>query len=229
MTTLSKISALALAATMVAGTASAQTMPTQPGTTTPPTTTTPPVATPTVPAPGTTTTTQTPAQPTTTAAPVTVGGAQMLPTATIVENASKASNLTTLVKAVTAADLAATLSGPGPFTVFAPTDNAFNRLAPGTLDTLLKPEQKPSLVKVLNYHVVAGKLDAEALKAQITAGGGTAMLNTVAGQSLTATLENGTIVLTDTNGTKTYVTQYDVEQSNGIVHVVNGVLVPKLT
>ncbi|WP_230769623.1 fasciclin domain-containing protein [Sphingomonas sp. Leaf4] len=162
------------------------------------------------------------------AAPVIVGGAPMLPTATIVANASKASNLTTLVKAVQAAGLAATLSGPGPFTVFAPTDEAFGRLAPGTLDTLLKPEQKPSLTKLLTYHVVAGKLDSAALKSQIEAGGGTATLTTVEGQPLKATLENGALVLTDVNGGKSYVTQYDVNQSNGIVHVVNGVLAPKL-
>lgn len=161
-------------------------------------------------------------------APVMVGGAPMLPTATIVANASKASNLTTLVKAVQAADLAATLSGPGPFTVFAPTNEAFGRLAPGTLDTLLKPEQKPSLTKVLTYHVVPGKLDSAALKAQVEAGGGTATLTTVEGQPIKATLENGALVLTDVGGGKSYVTQYDVEQSNGVVHVVNGVLAPKL-
>lgn len=161
-------------------------------------------------------------------APVTVGGAPMLPTATIVANASKASNLTTLVKAVQAADLTATLSGPGPFTVFAPTNEAFQRLAPGTLDQLMKPEQKASLTKLLTYHVVAGKLDAEALKKQVEAGGGTATLTTVEGQPLKATLENGALVLTDVGGGKSYVTQYDVEQSNGIVHVVNGVLAPKL-
>lgn len=161
-------------------------------------------------------------------APVMVGGAPMLPTATIVTNASKASNLTTLVKAVQAADLTATLSGPGPFTVFAPTNEAFGRLAPGTLDQLLKPEQKASLAKLLTYHVVAGKLDAAALKSQVEAGGGTATLTTVEGQPLKATLENGALVLTDVGGGKSYVTQYDVEQSNGIVHVVNGVLAPKL-
>jgi uncharacterized surface protein with fasciclin (FAS1) repeats len=161
-------------------------------------------------------------------APVMVGGAPMLPTATIVANASKASNLTTLVKAVQAADLTATLSGPGPFTVFAPTDEAFGRLAPGTLDTLMKPEQKATLAKLLTYHVVPGKLDAAALKAQIEAGGGTATLTTVEGQPLKATLENGALVLTDVGGGKSYVTQYDVGQSNGVVHVVNGVLAPKL-
>ncbi len=162
------------------------------------------------------------------AAPVTVGGAPMLPTATIVENASKASNLSTLVRAVQAAGLTATLSGPGPFTVFAPTNEAFGRLAPGTLDTLLKPEQKATLTKLLTYHVVAGKLDAAALKAQVEAAGGTATLTTVAGQPLKATVENGALVLTDVGGGKSYVTQYDVTQSNGVVHIVNGVLAPNL-
>jgi uncharacterized surface protein with fasciclin (FAS1) repeats len=161
-------------------------------------------------------------------APVMVGGAPMLPTATIVANASKASTLTTLVKAVKAAGLDTTLAGPGPFTVFAPTNDAFGRLAPGTLDTLLKPEQKATLTKVLTYHVVPGKLDAAALKAQVEAGGGTATLTTVEGQPIKATLENGALVLTDVGGGKSYVTQYDVQQSNGIVHVVNGVLAPKL-
>ncbi|KQM81703.1 hypothetical protein ASE70_17985 [Sphingomonas sp. Leaf22] len=218
------ISAAALTLSL-AGAAHAQTAPAQPA---PPATTgaqtgttatvTTPVGTP-----------QTGAQANTNAtAPVMVGGAPMLPTATIVANASKASNLSTLVKAVQAADLAATLSGPGPFTVFAPTNEAFGRLAPGTLDTLLKPEQKASLTKVLTYHVVAGKLDAAALKSQIEAGGGTATLTTVEGQPIKATLENGALVLTDVGGGKSYVTQYDVQQSNGVVHVVNGVLAPKL-
>ncbi|KQM19208.1 hypothetical protein ASE73_17675 [Sphingomonas sp. Leaf24] len=218
------ISAAALTLSL-AGAAHAQTAPAQPA---PPATTgaqTGTTATVTTPVG----TAQTGAQANTNAtAPVMVGGAPMLPTATIVANASKASNLSTLVKAVQAADLVATLSGPGPFTVFAPTNEAFGRLAPGTLDTLLKPEQKASLTKVLTYHVVAGKLDAAALKSQIEAGGGTATLTTVEGQPIKATLENGALVLTDVGGGKSYVTQYDVQQSNGVVHVVNGVLAPKL-
>lgn len=187
-------------------------------------------STPTTTTTTTTTTTPapTPAPTPTPAASVTVGGAEMLPTSTIVENASKASNLTTLVQAVTAAGLAPTLSGPGPFTVFAPSNDAFARLAPGTVENLLKPENKAALTKVLTYHVVAGKLDSEALKAQVQAGGGKATLTTVAGDPLTATVENGALVLTDASGNKSYVTQYDVGQSNGIVHVVNGVVVPTL-
>lgn len=157
-----------------------------------------------------------------------VGGAPMLPTKTIVENASAASNLTTLVSAVKAADLVETLSGPGPFTVFAPDNDAFSRLAPGTLDTLLKPENKPTLAKVLKYHVVPGNLDSTALKSQITAGGGTAKLTTAAGDTLTVTQENNVFTLTDGNGNKAYVAQPDVKQSNGVVHVVNGVVVPNL-
>lgn len=157
-----------------------------------------------------------------------VGGAPMLANRTIVQNASAAPNLSTLVAGVKAAGLVETLSGPGPFTVFAPTNDAFNRLAPGTLDTLLKPENKASLTKVLTYHVVSGNVSAAQLQQQITAGGGTARLTTVAGETLTATVENGSVALTDSNGSKSYVETPDVRQSNGVVHVVNGVLVPRL-
>lgn len=180
----------------------------------------------------------TPAAPGTTAAPAdaaaaakpnpAVGGAQMTPTKPIVENLAAAPNLATLVNALKTAGVDAALAGPGPFTVFAPDNDAFGRLAPGTMDTLLKPENKATLAKILNYHVVSGKLDAVTLKKQIESAGGTLTLTTVAGQPLTAGLENGAITLTDTNGTKAYVTTYDVNQSNGVFHVVNGVLVPKL-
>lgn len=180
----------------------------------------------------------TPAAPGTTAAPAdaaaaakpnpAVGGAQMAPTKPIVENLAAAPNLATLVNALKTAGVDAALSGPGPFTVFAPDNDAFGRLAPGTMDTLLKPENKATLAKILNYHVVSGKLDAVTLKKQIESAGGTLTLTTVAGQPLTAGLENGAITLTDANGTKAYVTTYDVNQSNGVFHVVNGVLVPKL-
>ena len=157
-----------------------------------------------------------------------VGGAAMMADQTIVANASNAPNLSTLVAAVKAAGLVETLSGPGPFTVFAPTNDAFARLAPGTVDNLLKPENKASLTKVLTYHVVPGTLTAADLTQQVTAGGGTATLTTVAGQPLTATLTNGALTLTDVGGNKSYVETGDVRQSNGIVHVVNGVVVPKL-
>ena len=157
-----------------------------------------------------------------------VGGAPMLADRTIVANASAAPNLTTLVAAVKAAGLVETLSGPGPFTVFAPTNDAFSRLAPGTVDTLLKPENKPALTKVLTYHVVPGTLTAADLTAQVTAGNGTATLTTVEGEPITLTITNGNLTLTDVAGNKAYVETGDVRQSNGIVHVVNGVMVPKL-
>ena len=158
----------------------------------------------------------------------TVGGAAMLSTRTIVDNASAAPNLTTLVAAVKAAGLAPTLSGPGPFTVFAPTNDAFGRLAPGTVENLLKPENKASLVKVLTYHVVPGTLTGADLQAKMQAGGGKATLTTVEGAPLTIMMEGQAIVLTDVNGNKSYVETPDVRQSNGVVHVVNGVVVPKL-
>jgi uncharacterized surface protein with fasciclin (FAS1) repeats len=150
-------------------------------------------------------------------------------TKTIVANASAAPNLSTLVKAVTAADLTATLSGPGPYTVFAPTNDAFTRLPPDTLAQLMKPENKALLAKVLTYHVVPGAIDFAQLKAQITAGGGSATLTTVAGQPLKATITgNNVVTLTSVNGNVSYLETPDVHQSNGIVHVVNGVLLPKL-
>ncbi len=159
----------------------------------------------------------------------TVGGVPMMATRTIVDNASAAPNLSTLVAAVRAADLVGTLSGPGPFTVFAPTNDAFGRLAPGMVDTLLKPENKASLVKVLTYHVVPGVVTADDLRQRITAGGGTATLTTVEGDPITATMIGAVIALTDVNGNKSYVETADVRQSNGVVHVVNGVIVPKLS
>jgi uncharacterized surface protein with fasciclin (FAS1) repeats len=159
----------------------------------------------------------------------TVGGVPMMATRTIVDNASAAPNLSTLVAAVNAAGLAPTLSGPGPFTVFAPTNDAFGRLAPGMVDTLLKPENKASLTKVLTYHVVPGTITAEDLRQRIAAGGGTATLTTVEGDPITATLVGAVIALTDVNGNKSYVETADVRQSNGVVHVVNGVIVPKLS
>jgi uncharacterized surface protein with fasciclin (FAS1) repeats len=157
-----------------------------------------------------------------------VGGVAMLPSQTIVANAATAPNLKTLVAAVQAAGLSATLASPGPFTVFAPTDTAFARLAPGTVDSLLKPANKPSLVKLLTYHVVPGALSSSDLAQRVVAGGGTATLTTVEGEPLTVTMQGNVITLTDVNGNKSYVETADVRQSNGMVHVVNGVLVPKL-
>lgn len=134
----------------------------------------------------------------------------------------------TLGRLVQAAQLAPVLGGPGPLTVFAPADDAFGRLAPGTVDTLLKPENIASLTALLKYHVVAGAVTMDALKARIATGGGRATLTTLNGQPLTATLENGLVLLTDANGGKSYVSQGDLTQANGVVHVTNGVSVPKL-
>ena len=134
----------------------------------------------------------------------------------------------TLVRLVQSAQLEATLAGPGPYTVFAPSDDAFARLAPGTVDTLLKPENVATLTSILKYHVLSGAVTLDDLKARIAAGGGRATLTTLGGQALTAPLENGLLLLTDVNGGKSYVSQPDVKEANGIVHVTNGVSVPKL-
>ena len=181
---------------------------------------------------------QTPASPAVGAAPAapaadatanpTVGGVAMDAAKPIAVNASAAPNLTTLVTAVKAAGLATTLSGPGPFTVFAPTNDAFTRLAPGTVTTLLKPENKATLAKVLTYHVVPGTITLADLDAKMKAGGGKAVLTTVEGEKLTVESVNNALQLTDVNGNKSYIETADVKQSNGVVHVVNGVLLPKL-
>ena len=159
-------------------------------------------------------------------APVMVGGAEMLPTATIVANASKSADHTTLVTAVKAAGLVDTLSGAGPFTVFAPTNAAFGKLPAGAVDGLLKPAAKADLAKVLTYHVVSGTMTATQLMSAIKSGGGKAELTTVQGGKLTATEAGGTITLTDAKGGTSKVTQGDVMQSNGVVHVVDTVLMP---
>lgn len=138
-------------------------------------------------------------------------------------------NRATLAKLVTAAKLQATLAGPGPYTLFAPSDEAFTRLPAGALDTLLKPESSPTLATIIKYHVVAGAITSDQLKAQITAGGGKAVLTTLAGQPLTASLgPNGNIELTDTAGIKSYVDTADIKETNGVVHLTNGMSVPKL-
>ncbi|WP_439815897.1 fasciclin domain-containing protein [Zavarzinia sp. CC-PAN008] len=160
-------------------------------------------------------------------AEVMVGGAAMLPTKTIPENASQASNLTTLVAAVTAAGLVETLSGPGPFTVFAPTNDAFAKLPAGTVDTLVKPENKATLTGILTYHVVPGTLTAADLMAQAKAGGGTATLTTVQGGTLTVKDDGGKLTITDAAGGTASVETADVTQSNGVVHVIDTVLMPK--
>ena len=159
-------------------------------------------------------------------AQVTVGGAPMYATKDIVDNAVNSKDHTTLVAAVKAAGLVDTLKGAGPFTVFAPTNAAFAALPACTVDSLLKPESKPMLTKVLTYHVVPGKLDAAALKQQITAGGGKAMLTTAAGGKLTAMASGSTITIADESGGTANVTIADVLQSNGVIHVTNAVSLP---
>lgn len=155
-----------------------------------------------------------------------VGGAPMYADRDIVTNASASPEHTTLVSAVQAAGLVDTLKGPGPFTVFAPTNAAFAKLPAGTVDGLLAPDKKADLTKVLTYHVVPGNLDAAALTQQIQAGGGTAMLKTVEGESLTAKADGGTVTLTDAKGNVARVTTADVRQSNGVIHVIDTVLMP---
>jgi uncharacterized surface protein with fasciclin (FAS1) repeats len=155
-----------------------------------------------------------------------VGGAPMYPTKDIIDNAVNSKDHTTLVAAVKAAGLVDTLKGPGPFTVFAPTNEAFAKLPAGTVDDLLKPENKATLTKVLTYHVVSGNLDGAALKQQIKEGNGTATLTTVAGEPLKVMMKGRAIVLQDTKGGTAKVTIADVRQSNGVIHVVNAVLMP---
>ncbi len=159
-------------------------------------------------------------------ASVTVGGAQMYPSKNIVENAVNSADHTTLVAAVVAAGLAETLSSPGPFTVFAPINDAFAALPAGTVDTLLLPENKDALTKVLTAHVVAGDLKAADLIALAAANGGTATLTTVSGDTLTFAVEGAAAVVTDESGGKATVTIADVDQSNGVIHVVDKVLLP---
>jgi uncharacterized surface protein with fasciclin (FAS1) repeats len=153
-----------------------------------------------------------------------VGGAAMYPTKNIVENAVNSKDHTTLVAAVKAAGLVDTLEGPGPFTVFAPTNEAFEKLPAGTVDTLLKPENLAQLKKILTYHVVAGKLTAKDIAKQIKAGGGKATLTTVEGGTLTAMMQGGKLALTDEKGGTATVTIENVYQSNGVIDVIDTVL-----
>ena len=156
-----------------------------------------------------------------------VGGAEMMPDMTIVENASNAENLTTLVAAVQAAGLVETLSGEGPFTVFAPTNDAFAKLDPAQVEELMKPENQAALAKILTCHVVAVDANAEAISGMIAADNGEHAVTTVGGCVLTAKqAEDGTITLTDERGQVATVTQADVTQSNGVVHVIDTVILP---
>jgi uncharacterized surface protein with fasciclin (FAS1) repeats len=156
-----------------------------------------------------------------------VGGQEMYPTKDIVDNAVNSADHTTLVAAVKAAGLVDTLKGPGPFTVFAPTNEAFAKLPAGTVDTLVKPENKDALTKILTYHVVAGRVSASELAKQIKAGGGKAELKTVSGGTLTATMAGRKIMLKDEKGGTSTVTIANVMQSNGVIHVIDTVLMPK--
>ena len=160
-------------------------------------------------------------------AQVMVGGAPMLASKDIIDNAVNSKDHTTLVAAVKAAGLVDTLKSAGPFTVFAPTNAAFAALPAGTVDTLLKPENKGMLSGILTYHVVAGKMDGAALTKAIADGGGKATLKTVAGGNLTAMAAMGGVTITDEKGGSAKVTIADVYQSNGVIHVVDKVLLPK--
>lgn len=159
--------------------------------------------------------------------PVMVGGASMYPTKNIIENAMNSKDHTTLVAAVKAAGLVETLQGTGPFTVFAPTNDAFSKLPSGTVDNLLKPENKPMLTAVLTYHVVAGKLSSADVANAIKSGNGTAELKTVQGGKLWAMMNGQDVWLKDEKGNTSKITIMDVNQSNGVIHVIDAVAMPK--
>ncbi len=158
---------------------------------------------------------------------VMVGGAAMYPNKNIIENAVNSKDHTTLVAAVKAAGLVETLEGKGPFTVFAPTNEAFNKLPKGTVETLLKPENIKKLQTILTYHVIAGKMNASDIAKAIKMGDGKASLKTVSGGTLTAWMKGKDLYISDESGNKAKVTIADVNQSNGVIHVINTVLLPK--
>ncbi|MEP6596125.1 MAG: fasciclin domain-containing protein [Ginsengibacter sp.] len=158
---------------------------------------------------------------------VLVGGAAMYPSKNIIENAVNSEDHTTLVAAVKAAGLVEVLSGSGPFTVFAPTNSAFNMLPKGTVETLLKPENKATLSGILTYHVVAGRLDSKELMDMIKTGNGTAILTTVAGGKLWVMRKGNKLIVKDQKGGVALITTKDVYQSNGVIHVINKVLMPQ--
>jgi uncharacterized surface protein with fasciclin (FAS1) repeats len=158
---------------------------------------------------------------------VEVGGAPMYPSKTIIENAVNSKDHTTLVAAFKAADLVETLQGDGPFTVFAPMNKAFEKLPKGTVETLLKPENKPALTAVLTYHVIPGKISAADFVAAVKNGGGKATYKTVEGEVLTVQQDGRRLEIIDTKGDKAFVTIADVNQKNGVIHVVDTVLLPK--
>lgn len=152
----------------------------------------------------------------------------MVPTRTILDNATATPSLSSLVAAIRAAGLATTLAGPGPYTLFAPSNEAFARLAPGVQEQLLQPANRDSLVKLIRFHMVPGIVGIADLQDKIAAGGGTAKLLTVQGEWLTVSMTQSVITLTDSSGNKSYIEAGDMPQANGVIHIVNGVLVPKL-
>ena len=159
---------------------------------------------------------------------VMVGGAAMYPSKNIVENAVNSADHTTLVAAVKAAGLVETLQSAGPFTVFAPTNAAFNLLPAGTVENLVKPENKGTLTKILTYHVVSGKYNAADIIKLIKAGNGSAALTTVQGSTLTASMSGKSVILTDGMGNRSTVTIANVNQSNGVIHVIDRLVMPKM-
>ncbi len=159
---------------------------------------------------------------------VMVGGAAMYPSKNIIENAVNSKDHTTLVAAVKAAGLVETLEGPGPFTVFAPTNEAFNKLPNGTVDNLLKPENKDQLTSILTYHVVAGRIDSKTLMDWIKKNGGTYTATTVQGGKLMFSMKGNNLMVMDESGHTAKVTIKDVYQSNGVIHVIDTVLMPKM-
>ncbi|HKO97253.1 MAG TPA: fasciclin domain-containing protein [Pyrinomonadaceae bacterium] len=156
-----------------------------------------------------------------------VGGAAMYKSRNIVENAVNSADHTTLVAAVKAAGLVDTLASAGPFTVFAPTNAAFEKLPAGTVEMLVKPENKATLTKILTYHVLGGKFDSTAIAKKIRKGGGHAQFKTVSGDTLTASMQGNELVLRDEKGGMSRVTIGNVIQSNGLIHVIDSVLLPK--
>jgi uncharacterized surface protein with fasciclin (FAS1) repeats len=155
-----------------------------------------------------------------------VGGAVMYPSQDIIHNALNSRDHTTLVAAVKAAGLVETLEGPGPFTVFAPTNDAFAKLPPGEVDRLMKPENKAALVRVLTYHVVPGRWTTARIRSATIAGGGSAVLTTVEGEPIIATMSEGRIQLIDAKGMVAWISIGNVQQSNGLIHVIGAVLAP---